>query len=179
MNMFDKDNLRKESKNIRKTLDMKFISKGIVENIRELEAYRRSKRVMLFYPLKNEVDLLDLLKDDKFFYLPRVNGEELECCPYKQGDELVMSDFKVLEPVCESVPKSDIDLVLVPALCVDNNCNRLGYGKGFYDRFLSDYKGVSVIVIPDELVFSEICKEKHDRCCDYFITQKKASFDRG
>ncbi len=169
--MFNKDNLRQNAKNIRKTLDMKSISKEIVANIRESEVYKKSKSVMIFYPLKNEVDLLDLLKDDKDFYLPRVNGDELECCPYKQGDELSISSFKVLEPVCKSVSKSEIDLVFVPALCVDNTCNRLGYGKGFYDRFLSDYNGASIIVVPEELIFKDICTSDNDVCCNGIITQ--------
>lgn len=169
--MFNKDDLRQKAKDIRKTLDMSIISAGIVANVRELECYKRANSVMLFYPLREEVDLLDLLRDDKEFYLPRVEGDELEICPYKIGDELVMSGFRVLEPVSESVPKSDIDLVFVPALCVDEDCNRLGYGKGYYDRFLADFEGVSVIPVAKELVFSNICVESHDKCCDYIVTQ--------
>lgn len=169
--MFNKDNLRQKAKNIRKTLDMKAISKVIVANIRESEVYKKSKRVMIFYPLSNEVDLLDLLNDDKDFYLPRVNGDKLECCPYKQGDELSVSSFNVLEPVSQSVSKSDVELVFVPALCVDKTCNRLGYGKGFYDRFLSDYNGASIIVVPEELIFSDICIDDNDVCCNGIITQ--------
>lgn len=169
--MFNKDDLRQKAKNIRKTLDMQSVSKKIVANIRESDVYKNSRCVMIFNPLSNEVNLLDLLCDDKKFYLPRVKGDELECCPYKQGDELKLSDFNVLEPVSESVSKSEIDLVFVPALCVDEKCNRLGYGKGFYDRFLSDYEGCSIIVVPEELIFSEICISEYDVCCDGIITQ--------
>ena len=172
--MTNKDDLRQKAKRIRETLDMETISKSIVSNIRKTEVYNSAKRVMLFFPLKNEVDLRALLKDDKEFYLPRVNGEELEVCRYRKGDELVMSEFKVFEPITSPVSKSIIDLVLVPALCVDEHCNRLGYGKGYYDRFLKDYKKMSIIVIPEELIFSDVCSEMHDICCSSFITQKKS-----
>lgn len=172
--MTNKDDLRQKAKRIRETLDMENISESIVSNIRKTEVYNSAKRVMLFFPLKNEVDLRALLEDDKEFYLPRVNGEELEVCRYKKGDELVMSEFKVLEPITSPVSKSIIDLVLVPALCVDEHCNRLGYGKGYYDRFLKDYKKMSIIVIPEELIFSDVCSEMHDICCKSFITQKKS-----
>ena len=72
--MFNKDNLRQKAKKIRNKLDMKCISSRIVSNIRKLEVYKNSKHVMLFYPLENEVDLLELLNDDKQFYLPREIG---------------------------------------------------------------------------------------------------------
>lgn len=173
--MTNKDNLRQKAKKIRKTLDMKTISNNIVANIQELEAYKQAKHVMLFYPKAQEVDLRELLNDDKMFYLPRVSGDELEICPYKKNDELIVSDFGVLEPVSESVSKSLIDLVFVPALCVDEQCNRIGYGKGFYDRFLIDFKKTSIVVVPSELIFSEICVNNNDVCCDRVITQKKAT----
>lgn len=179
MNMFNKDNLRQKAKEIRKTLDIKNISRQIVENIRKSDVYKQAKHVMLFYPKKDEVDLRDLLGDGKLFYLPRVNGDELEVCRYGLGDDLVMSDFKVLEPLGECVNKSVVDLVFVPALCVDEQCNRLGYGKGYYDRFLKNYLGESVVVVPFELVFDCICIEENDIPCKKIITQKKASFDRG
>lgn len=169
--MFNKDNLRQKAKNIRKTLDMKSLSKSIVANIRLTNVYKKSKHIMLFYPKTQEVDLRELLNDDKMFYLPRVKGDELECCPYVQGDELVLSEFNVWEPVSADVSKSVIDLVFVPALCVDEQCNRIGYGKGFYDRFLSGYKGASIVVIPKELVFSELCTDENDVCCGGIITQ--------
>lgn len=179
--MFNKHDLRQKAKKIRTSLDMEDISRRIVANIRNTGIYKQAEHVMLFYPLKNEVNLLDLLRDDKTFYLPRVNGEDLDCCKYTLGDELVLSEFNVFEPVSDSISKSIIDLVFVPALCVDKNCNRLGYGKGYYDRFLSDYEGCSIIIIPEELVFSKIGTDEHDVSCSIIITQnkEKASVDRG
>ncbi len=170
--MFNKDDLREKAKNIRANLDMKTISSKIVSNIRNLKLYKNSKRVMLFYPLGNEVDLLELLNDNKQFYLPRVNGESLEVCPYKHGENLLKSSFKVLEPTNEAVDKNVLDLVFVPALCVDNKCNRLGYGKGFYDRFLDDFEGDSIIPIPQSLIFSDICADRHDVCCSGVVTEE-------
>ena len=65
-----------------------------------------------------------------------------------------------------------LDLVFVPALCVDNKCNRLGYGKGFYDRFLDGFEGVSIIPIPQSLIFSDICVDRHDVCCSGVVTEE-------
>ena len=115
-------------------------------------------------------DVIELLNDNKQFYLPRVKGENLEVCPYKYGENLLKSSFKVLEPISEAVDKNVLDLVFVPALCVDNKCNRLGYGKGFYDRFLDGFEGVSIIPIPQSLIFSDICADRHDVCCSGVVT---------
>lgn len=171
MNMNNKKNLREKSKTIRKTLDINSISAAITTNIKKTEVYQNAKSVMIFYPLKDEINLLELLDDKKLFFLPRVNKTLLECCPYQKGDLLSISEFGVKEPLTQAVDKNNIDLVFVPALCIDKNCNRLGYGKGFYDRFLSDYQGTSIIPIPSALVFSNICTEKHDVCCSKFITE--------
>ncbi|MCR5266501.1 MAG: 5-formyltetrahydrofolate cyclo-ligase [Cyanobacteria bacterium RUI128] len=177
--MDKKREIRIRSKGIRKTLNIAEISNLIVANIRELDVYKSAEHVMLFYPLENEIDLRGLLSDGKKFYFPRVCGEDLEVCPYKLGDELSVSGFKVMEPVSAPVDKSVIDLVLVPALAVDEKFNRIGYGKGFYDRFAEGLRGRRLVVIPDELVFDDVPSDANDRKCDGIITQKKASFDRG
>lgn len=169
--METKNSLRRLAKNIRKNLDINLVSNLIVERIRLLHSYKTAKNVMLFYPLQNEINLMELLKDDKNFYFPRVCGSELEVCPYKSGDELILSDLNILEPVSSKVDKSIIDIVFVPALCADNKCNRLGYGKGFYDRFLKDYNGCSVIPVSDDLIFNNICTDCNDVCCNMVITE--------
>ena len=126
---------------------------------------------MLFYPILGEVDLLNLLNDStKQFYLPRINGEELECCLYKKGEELSESNFHTKEPVCEACRKAEIDLVVVPALACDKSDYRLGYGRGFYDRFLADFKGIKISCIPKELMFDDVFHEKHDIKMDLIIT---------
>ena len=67
---------------------------------------------MIFYPKENEVDLLSLLSDEsKNFYLPKIDGENLLCCSYKNGDILCESCFKTKEPLSEPIDKTILDLV--------------------------------------------------------------------
>lgn len=174
--MNNKTILRKSAKKLRNNLKMADISRQIVQVIRNFEPYKSAKNVMIFYPLTNEVDLLPLLKDDKNFYLPRVKGEDLDVCPYRVGDALTDSMYKVKEPVCEPIDKSGVDLVFVPALAADVAGNRLGYGGGYYDRFLRDIKALKFIVIPEELLVEAVPLDDNDVKCDGIITQKKASF---
>ena len=176
--MDKKSELRIKAKNIRQNLNISEISQEIVSQIRQFDLYKASKNIMIFYPLTNEINLLPLLNEDKNFYLPRVNGDYLEVCKYNRNDDLCKSCFNVFEPTCSSVSNNSLDIVFVPALAVDRNKNRLGYGKGFYDRFLNilPTKTKSVVVIPEELIFDELPTDNYDIQCDYVITQKKASF---
>jgi len=178
--MQNKTELRIIAKRIRKGLDIASVSSAIVANIRKSDEYTRAKHVMIYYPLKYEINLLSLLEDkDKLFYLPRVNGSGLDCCPYKKGDDLILSSLNILEPCAAACDKSKIDVVFVPALMADLSFNRLGYGAGFYDRFLSDLNSLKVIPIAEELLIEVLPSEPSDIKCDALITQKKASFERG
>lgn len=174
--MVEKIKLRKKAKEIRNSLNIKEVSLKITENIMNFDIYKKAKNIMLFYPLKHEVNLLSLLKDkNKCFYLPRVQGENLLVCPYKFGDKLTVSSFKVEEPATEPVDSEILDIIFVPALMTDKNLNRLGYGGGFYDKFLSKSckSSIKIVAIPDVLTTEEIPAESFDEKVDFVITDEK------
>ena len=165
----DKKELRKIIKEKRANLEID--CSIFVRKIKQTDLYKESKNIMIFYPMKNEINLLELLKDEsKQFYLPRVNCLNLECCPYSNGDKLCLSCYKTQEPISSPVLKDFVDLVIVPALCVDKNNYRLGYGGGFYDRFLKDYLGKSIVCVPKEFVLQEIFLEEQDIPVNLVIT---------
>ena len=172
--MNKKTSLRLNAKQIRKSLDIKQISSEIVAKIIELDIYKNSKNIMLFCPKSEEVDVLILINDnDKNFFLPRVNGENIECCPYKKGDNLTLAKFNIQEPQTECISCPKLDLIIVPALAMDKKGNRIGYGGGFYDRFLSNIKGAkSLCGISEALIVEEISSEKFDIKIDYVVTEK-------
>lgn len=162
--MDDKNSLRIKAKTIRKSLDMASVSTHLVEKLRQNELYQNSNRVMIFYPIKFEVNLLNLLSDDKEFYLPRVQSKDLLVCQYNKNINLEESSFHIMEPVSEPVNPKLLDLVIVPALMADRNGYRLGYGEGFYDRFLKSFKGYfkSIVAIPNELFVEKLPVESFD-----------------
>jgi len=175
--MITKDELRKNAIHTRNSLDMDEISNKIVKKILSNNIYQESKNIMIFYPLKGEINLLPLLEDkksaDKIFYLPRVKGKEMEVCKYSQGDELKISAFKTKEPTSESLDTNMLDLIFVPALMVDRNFNRIGYGKGFYDRFLSKNakRAIKIVPIPSMLITKEIPTDCFDTKFDAIIDE--------
>lgn len=164
-----KTKLRKWAKEERKKLDMQAINKKLVENLRQTEEYKQAKNVMIFYPKDREVNLLSLLDDNKNFFLPKINGQELLYCPYCKEDKLCTSCFNTQEPLTEPSNKT-IDLIIVPALAVDKNNYRLGYGGGFYDRFLANKSCTKIVCIPSKLIVETVYPESFDIPVDKIIS---------
>ena len=144
--MDSKIDLRIKAKSIRKYLNISKISSLAVSKIRDVDIYKEARNVLIFYPMRYEIDLLALLDDDKNFYSPKVFDKKLFICPFKKGDKLEKSCFNVNEPCTSPVDPNVLDLVIVPALMVDKNGYRLGYGGGFYDRFLGENSFIKTIV---------------------------------
>lgn len=170
--MNKKSDLRNLAKTTRKNLNMELISQKIINKIVVSTVFKNAENVMIFYPLKNEINLLPLLEyKDKNFYLPRIDNDDLLACPYKEYDKLSESSFKTKEPLTPPVDKIILDLIFVPALLADKENYRLGYGKGFYDRFLKYTKAIKIIPIPKALVVNKLPIETHDRKVDLVITE--------
>ena len=156
---------RNYAKTYRKSLNIKDLSVKAVEKIRQCELYCHAKNVMLFYPLKEEINLLDLLSDCKNFYFPRVCGEDLEVCPSCENFE--KSKFGILEPTSKAVSVQCLDLVIVPALMCDKFGYRLGYGGGYYDRFLKVCSAKTLAVIPKNLIIEKLPHDEFDVPINY------------
>ena len=166
-----KQELRKWAKEERKKLNLQELSETLVLRLQATQEYKQAKNIMLFYPLNNEINLLKLLKDStKSFYLPKIDGDNLLCCPYNESDELCFSCFKTKEPITKPCSKNLLDLIIVPALAVDKNNYRLGYGGGYYDRFLTDIKATKIVCIPKELIVENVYSEGHDIKIDLIIS---------
>lgn len=114
-------------------------------------SFQKKGSVLSFSSFATEIDLKPLnalLASEKRLLLPRIEGEYL--VPYWVQDphsQLVRSALGFLEPnkaFCKKADWSDIEVVLVPGIVFDRENYRLGYGKGFYDRLLTEFDGWSI-----------------------------------
>lgn len=138
-------------KDVKKSCDERIFSRLI-----QLSVYKNCKTVLAYVSTAIEVDTIMLIKqalaDGKTVAVPRcVEGtRDMVFYVIKSLDDLEEGSFSVLEPVpekCRELTDFSDALCIVPALVYDQSGFRLGYGKGYYDRFLSAHKGMYLVGI--------------------------------
>jgi len=117
----------------------------------ELEPIRKAHTIMGFSRIKNEVNLNQLLeekkKEGKIILLPRIEGDGIiKAVEFDTWENTRRGQFSIAEPTGDPYDIQAIDVVLVPGLVFDGNGYRLGYGKGYYDRFLIHLRPGTFIV---------------------------------
>lgn len=134
----------------------------------------KAKAVLTYVSTEIEVDTRRIMefcfRHDIPVAVPVSGDTELFFYEIRSFSELSEGRFGILEPVSRSevfTPDSD-SLCVVPALCADGNGARLGYGRGYYDRFLGGFKGKSVILCYSDFKMS-VPTEPHDTRCDMTI----------
>ncbi|MBO7672384.1 5-formyltetrahydrofolate cyclo-ligase [bacterium] len=172
----EKSDLRVKAKELRKNLDIRGISESIVSEIEGMEDFQASHNVLLFYPKDFEINTIPLCEKYekvKNFYLPKVIGDNLAVCPYDGSVSMTVSKFSIKEPCTAPVSPEIIDYAVIPCLCADRKGVRIGYGGGFYDRFLPllDTKCIKVLPVPSKLLFECIPAESHDIPVNFVITE--------
>lgn len=161
-------------------------SKAVQEKLFQLEEFKNAKTVMIYTAMRGEVEtkgiFLEARKQGKKVVVPisQLATRTLLLSELRDYDnELYIATFDVPEPKAEfirPVEHSEVDLVIVPGVGFDENGNRLGYGGGFYDRFLAGLKPeVSAVAICYELQLrNDLVAEEHDLPMDWVITEKRA-----
>ena len=130
--------------------------------------------VMTFVAIRSELDLGELSHRASGVVLPRVENGRLVAVRYRPGDDLVPSRFGVPEPVGEPIDPSEVDVVCVPGLAFDRAGRRIGYGAGFYDRFLPTLRpGTPTIGVAfGAQMVERVPTGAHDRLVDLVITEE-------
>ncbi len=149
-------------------------SKLVFRHIENLLIFNEANNILLYHSLPDElhtIAAIDSWKQKKNIYLPRVNGEDLEIVQYNNSC-LASGAFYIKEPTgCNITDISAIDLIIVPAVAFDRNGNRIGRGKGFYDRLLAKCdRQIKIGIGYDFQLIDEIEAERHDIPVDMIIT---------
>ncbi len=167
--MKSKAEIRREMIEKRKAFSLQN-GEEFTDRIRELECYKNARSVMIYMPIKGECDVTGLLSDNKTFLTPVTEGDDMRAV-LATGD-FEKSNFGVLEPLKKiDFDKEQIDMVIVPGVAFDKEFNRMGFGKGFYDRFLKNFTAVKVGVCHSFQLIDEIESEEHDIKMDIIVTE--------
>ncbi len=180
-----KQRIREHFLEVRKNLTSAFVkekSHEILKSVSELNEFRDANNVHTYVSIKKnkEVDTFPLIekcfRDNKHVIVPKIreNGQ-LKHFRLRTLGQLQVNDWGVMEPVeGEIVPVSDLDVVIVPMVAGDPKKNRLGYGKGYYDRFLNNCVATKIGLLFDcQLYESELPVEPFDVPLDYLVTESR------
>lgn len=148
--METKNEIRKRALELRRQLLSEDIDKNSINICKQLlstDWYRDARELLVYAAIQEEVNLSyfinQALDDKKCIYFPKVFGSEMEFYQVSSMDELSKGAFGVPEPPLENIRWKEKDffstIILVPGVAFDRNGMRIGYGKGYYDRFLKKH----------------------------------------
>lgn len=154
------------------------LSAKIMDRLEETDLFQQASCIALYHAIPGEVQTAGLIEKwyrKKRLLLPLIKGNDLQLLLYAGKESLKTGVFGILEPSedCEAVPESEIDLIIVPGVAFDRQHNRLGRGKGFYDRLLSTLDVPKIGICYDFQLKDQIPAEPFDRKMDLIITEKR------
>ena len=173
-----KSEIRKQKLNIRKKYSTKKFTIKFEVIFRLLKKLRPKGKILGgYYPYNNEVNTINILeKFERQNYkisLPKIkDNSQMDFFHWSTKDPLSINKYGIPEPTSEKIIFPDI--LLVPIVAFDQYNNRVGYGGGFYDRYIVKRK--KIITIGLAYSFQKIAKlpvNKHDIKLDYIVTDKE------
>ncbi len=171
-----KEDLRKEYLSIRKGIDNKKLKdKEIFNKVINNLKVNKTHKILIYVSLEDEVDTLNLIKyflDNSYIVgVPKVDKNIMEFHYLNSLEELKIGYKGILEPQNTKVITNFQDFVcLSPGICFDKLGYRIGYGKGYYDKFFSKYQVYKIGLCYKELVIDNVYHNNLDIKVDEIIT---------
>lgn len=179
----DKKQLRKEILDIRNNMSKEAVmvkSMRIYKTLTSLDEFKEASKIYTYVSVKNEVDTIMLMdhsfRNEKQVYVPKVNGGEMEFYEITDVTELTPGFFELYEPdVAGKEPDySKKGLLIMPGIVFDKQLNRIGYGGGYYDKYLkTDNSFFKIALAYEYQVLEAIEADEHDMKPDMIITENK------
>jgi 5-formyltetrahydrofolate cyclo-ligase len=163
----------------RKSLDQAFVfekSKQIFDKLKTCDEFKHAQHILLYAAYRGEVLTKDIISEiistGRKAYLPVLisKGEFMAC---EVDDNLKPNKYGILEPTHEN-QREHFDLIICPGVAFDFLLNRLGFGGGYYDRFLLKRQDVYKIGLAyDFQIVKSVYAKKHDVAMDMIISEKR------
>jgi len=156
---------------------LKIASKKIQKRLDKIFAFKNAKKIGVYYPIGSEIftqDIIqELLSKGREVFLPKVIGESMEFRKIIDFSSLEPGNFDIMEPKEECPVDNNLDVILIPTVGISQTGVRLGYGYGFYDRFLAKNKTVAISLTLEKQIIKNIPKSEHDIIMNWIVTEDK------
>ena len=182
----EKDVIRKDCSDKRDAIDKEMhisMDEKICQTAISLMSFKYADIILLYAPIKSEIDVMPIfhqaIKMGKKVAFPRCNVEErtMKFHFVESLEDLSPCAYGIREP-SENAPVYDpaetpgSAICYVPGLAFDACGYRLGYGKGYYDKFMHTFNGCTIGVVYSEFILNNLPKGRFDKHCDVMLTEK-------
>ncbi len=161
------------------SLEVQIASGRIMQILLELDCIKNASCVMAYYSHKNEPNLLPLmhalLDMGKNVALPYVaDNDNLIAVEYTCDSVMKSNVYGIAEPIImNESERTEPDVVLVPGIAFDTSFNRIGYGVGYFDRFLNETDALKIGICYDMQIVPKIDAELYDIAMDMLVTESR------
>lgn len=161
------------------------IENEMLSRLVETSQWQQANVIATTYPMNHEFDTKKLMKkafeEGKTIVIPKTKAlGEMDFYMYDDSVELELTKFGVYEPVgSELYEKENIDLMMVPGVGFTKEGKRIGYGGGFYDRYLTGFNGDTISLVFKEQLLDELETEPHDKMVDTLICANEGELYEG
>lgn len=161
--------------------ERKRLDHNIFSNVHNSSLYRQATVIFIYVSFKSEVDTTQLIQtallEGKKVCVPKVisKSDGMKAYYITSFAQLEIGKYKIKEPISNQEAKpEDIDLAIIPGAAFDKTGRRIGYGGGFYDRYLAGrYKMVKTALAYEQQVYDKVPADDHDVLMDYIITNNE------
>ncbi|MDR1455802.1 MAG: 5-formyltetrahydrofolate cyclo-ligase [Tannerella sp.] len=152
-------------------------SREIWRRVEQLPLFRKSHCIACYHALPDEVQtatFLEKWRHSRQILLPAVRDGEMILLPYRGEESLRKGAYHIMEPAGpDEKAFTEPELIIVPGIAFDRRLNRLGRGKGYYDRFLSRHPAAAIGVCFQFRLFDRIPVAGHDRKMTWIVTEEE------
>ena len=182
----NKDEIRKHIIKERNALSENFVNEKsdiIINKLCKIIDEKKLENIMIFMDMKNEIQVTKLINiyPNKNFFIPKCFPKGVMKINKYNKNELIKHKFGYYESSSENyIDENILDLIIMPGVAFDKNKNRVGFGAGYYDRFLLKFgknqMPLTIAVCYDFQVINDIPAEAHDQKPHFIITEKRTLY---
>ena len=158
---------------------MKIASQQIHKKLRKSHLFKDAQKIGAYFPIGSEVltqeIMQEILSTGKDLFLPKVVKDEIEFRKITDFSCLENGNFDIMEPKDDCPVENNLDLILVPTIGISKDGIRLGYGQGFFDKFLSQNKIETISLVYEKQVIKKIPRLDHDIPMNWILTEDRFS----